>query len=66
VVVVVQGQRGYGYEATPQVVRVTSSRSEGVLEHSYLTWANKGSSMHISSAAKLSLSDLEDIANSCN
>lgn len=62
---IVQGQQGYGYEATPQIVRLTPTELEGVLEHSYLTWRNHGSSLQFESAADLSLSQLQHIASSC-
>lgn len=62
---IVQGQQGYGYEATPQIVRISPTRVEGVLAHSYLTWSNHGTSLEFESAADLSLSQLQGIANSC-
>jgi hypothetical protein len=62
---VVQGQPAYGYEATPKIVQLTPTHAEGVLVHSYLTWGNHGSSLELSSAADLSLSQLEELANSC-
>ena len=60
-----QGQVAYGYEATPQIVTVSPGRQEGVLVHSFLVWVNHGSEMRLSSATKLSLAQLQHIADSC-
>jgi len=62
---IVQGQQGYGYETTPRTVQISPTHVEGVLVHSYLTWSNRGSSLQLWSVADLSLSQLQDIANSC-
>jgi len=64
--VTVQGHVAYGYEATPQIVKFSSGREEGVLEHSYLTWANKGSTMELTSKSQMSLSALQSLADSCS
>lgn len=64
--VVVQGQVGYGYEATPQLVQVSATHVEGVLVRSYLTWSNHGSSIQLLSDKDLSLAQLQQAANSCN
>lgn len=61
-----QGQTAYGYEATPKIVQLRSGRQEGVLEHSVLTWANKGSTMQLASKSQASLSSLQALANSCS
>lgn len=61
-----QGQVAYGYEATPQIVQTASGREEGVLEHSYLTWANKGSTMQMASKSQASLAALRSLADSCS
>lgn len=63
--VVVQGQVGYGYEATPQVVQVSATHAEGVLVHSYLTWSNHGSSIQFFSDKDLSLLQLQQAADGC-
>jgi len=55
-----QGQVAYGYEATVRKVG-----NEAVLVHSYLTWANRGSAIVLTSGAKLSLTDLQNLADSC-
>lgn len=62
---IVQGEQGYGYEATPKIVQLSPTHAEGVLAHSYLTWSNRGSSLQFESAADLSLSQLQETADSC-
>lgn len=61
-----QGQKAWGYQATPKIVQLRSGRQEGVLEHSVLTWANEGSTMQLASKSQASLASLQALANSCS